>query len=242
MNVKGKVAVITGASSGIGEAVARLLSEKGARVVLAARSFDKLKALGKELPGSFAIKTDMTKEEDIKDLVKKTIEHFGTVDILVNNAGRGYDAFIEEIDLTTFKNLLSLDLEGPLIAIQQVLPFMKKQKSGAIVNVSSGTALMSLPGMGGYSSIKRALAGISMTANEELKNDGISVSVIYPYITDTNFEENTIKSKKVREQAQEDGDWDPKIDPPDLVAQKILEAIETGKPVVYAHDWMGKRI
>lgn len=117
---------------------------------------------------------------------------------------------------------------------------MKKQKGGAIVNISSGTALMALPGMSAYSSLKRALAGISLTANEEFKEHNITVSVIYPYITATNFEKNTIKTKRVQSQNDEEGDWDAKADPPELIAKKVLEAIETGKAELYAHDWMGK--
>ncbi len=240
MNVKDRVAVVTGASSGIGLATAKLLSKNGAKVVLAARSLDKLERLSKELPNSLAVRTDMLDKKQVENLIQQTVKKFGRIDILVNNAGRGYDAFIEEIDLTKFEEILNLDLVGPLIAIQQVLPFMRKQGQGAIVNVSSGTALMALPGMGGYSSIKRALAGLSLTANEEFKGYNISVSVIYPYITATNFEQNTIKTERAKTQIEDEGDWEIKADHPELIAEKVLEAIETGQSEIYAHDWMKK--
>lgn len=237
MNVKDKVVIVTGASSGIGLATAKLLSKKGAKVVLVARSKEKLLKISKGLPNSLVIPTDMTNEKQIKEMVRKTIEHFGQADILINNAGRGYDANIQEIDPEKFRQLFDLDVVGPLVTMQNVIPFLKKQGGGAIVNVSSGTALMALPNMSAYSSLKRALVGISLTAREELKKDNINVSVIYPYITLTNFEKNTIK-ESVQNQ-ENDGEGPPMPgDSPEYVAEKILEAIETGKAEIYAHDWM----
>ncbi len=238
MEVKDKVVIITGASSGIGEATAKLLSKNGARVVLAARNLKKLEDLSKELKESFVVKTDMTKEEEIKNLIQKTEEHFGRVDILINNAGQGYDAPVEKISTQTFKSLFELDLLGPTIAMKEVIPLMKKQGRGSIINISSGTALMALPNMSAYSSLKRAVVGMSLTANEELKEDNIKVSVVYPYITLTDFEKNTIKDG-VREENWENND--PDFQPPDTaeyIAEKILEAIKTGRPEVFAHNWM----
>lgn len=233
MELKGKVAIVTGASSGIGEATARLLATKGARVVLAARNAEKINMLAKELPEAVAIRTDMTVEADVRRLVKETIKQFQTVDILVNNAGQGYDSPIERLDIKTWKKIIDLDLVGPVLAMQEVIPVMRSKGGGAIVNISSGTSLMALPNMGGYSSLKRALVGISLTANEELKVDKITVSVVYPFITLTNFEKNTIKNEERKPWVPDRGDS------PEYVAEKIMEAISTGKPEVFAHDWMG---
>jgi len=242
MNVKDKIAIVTGASSGIGLATARLLSQKGARVILVARSKEKLEKAAKGLLNSLVIQADMTKKEEIRKMIKKSKDHFGRIDILVNNAGQGYDASIEDTDIDIFHKLFELDVVGPLIAIQEVAPIMRKQGGGTIINISSGTALMALPNMSAYSSLKRALAGISLTANEEFKKDKIVVSVVYPYITLTDFEKNTIKAKNIKDfewEEEEESDFQPP-DSAEYVAEKIVEGIEDEEIKVYVHDWMKK--
>lgn len=242
MKIKNKVAIVTGASSGIGEATARLLTKKSAKVALVARSKEKLEKLSKELPGSFVVVCNMADPVSVREMVKKVNSHYKGIDILVNNAGQGYDASIENTNIKTFNNLFNLDLVGPLVAMQEVIPIMKKKRMGAIINISSGTALMALPNMAAYSSLKRALAGISLTAREELKSDKISVSVVYPFITATDFEKNTIKEEKSQWSENEEGDHDiPPADSADFIAEKIVKAIETGDAEIYAHDWMKNR-
>ncbi len=233
MNVKGKVAIVTGASSGIGLATAKLLSQNGAKVVLAARSLDKLEKISKELPDSLVVKADMTDEKQIKAMVAKSIQHFGRVDILVNNAGRGYDSLIEEIETDKLKDLFNLNLVGSVVAMREVIPIMKKQGGGAIINISSGTAQMAIPGIGAYSSTKRALVGISLTAREELAKDNIIVGVIYPYITNTNFYKNKINGEEVPD---EENMYLKEGDSPEVVAQKVLELIESEKAEVFVHE------
>ena len=237
MNVRDRVAIVTGASSGIGLATAKLLTERGAKVALVARSLDKLEALAKDLTGSFAALADMATEEDVKRMVARVLGEYGRVDILVNVAGRGYDAPVEHIDIELLRQIYQLDLVGPLVAMQAVIPVMRKQGGGSIINVSSGTSLMNLPNMSPYSSLKRALNALSLAAREELKDDNIVVSVVYPFMTATDFEENTIKDSHILWEGDDEGDLPP-ADPPEHVAAKILEAIETGVPEVYAHDWM----
>ena len=236
MKIENKIAIVTGASSGIGRALAGLLSEKGARVALVARSKDKLEALSREIPHSLAVPADMTVRADIERAVNKTIDHFGGVDMLVNNAGRGYDAPVESIDIEEYRRTLDLNLIGPVIAMQLVIPVMRKRGGGTIVNVNSGTALMHLPNMSPYSSAKRALAGISLTAREELKMDNIIVSVVYPFITDTDFEKNTVKGAVDDESPEAGQKFTP--DTPEYIARRICEGIEAEEAEIFAHDWM----
>jgi short-subunit dehydrogenase len=237
MDVKDKVAIVTGASSGIGRATAVLLTQRGAKVALVARSVDKLEALSQELPGSFVAAADMSVEGDVTEMVRRVEAHYGRIDILVNCAGRGYDAPAEHVDTDKFRRLFELDVIGPLVAMQSVVPIMREQGGGAIVNVSSGTSLMHLPNMSPYSSLKRALNGLTLAAREELKDDGIVVSVVYPYMTATDFEENTIVDSHVPEW-EGDGEGLRPPDPAEYVAERILEVITSGEAEQFAHDWM----
>jgi short-subunit dehydrogenase len=241
MNVQNRVAIVTGASSGIGLAVSKLLAKRGSKVALVSRSNERLESISKSLPNSFAIAADMTQEGEIRKMVGMTKDHFGRIDILINNAGQGYDAPVEKIDVDTFRHVFELDVVGHLIAMQEVIPVMRSHGGGTIVNISSGTALMYLPKMGAYSSLKRALAAISLTAREELKDDNIVVSVMYPYITLTEFEENTIKDVAESDDGQEGGPPFPP-DTAEYVAEKILEGMENGEAEIFAHDWMKKMI
>lgn len=240
MDIRNKTAIVTGASSGIGLSTAHLLSKMGAKVALVSRSKEKLENLSKEIPSSIAVSADMSKVFEIKRMVNEVTDRFGKIDILVNNAGVGYDALAEKIDVDTFHYIFDLDLVGPLAAMQQVIPLMRRQGGGTIINVSSAVALMTLPNNSPYASIKRALATLTLTAREELKNDNITVSVVYPYITLTNFERNTIRDTPVPESELEPrGPFPP--DTADYAAQKIIEGIESGEAEIFAHDWIKKR-
>lgn len=239
MNPRDKVVIITGSSSGIGLATARLLAKLGARIALVSRSKEKLEKLSRELPNSLVVTADMTKIPEIKKMVEQTEDHFGRIDILINCAGQGYDAPVEKTNIGTFQYIFDLDVVGPLVAMEQVIPIMRKQGGGTIINISSGTALMYLPNNGAYSSLKRALASISLTAREELKNDNIVVSVVYPYMTLTNFEKNTIKDSVPEGGEQGEGPPFPP-DTSEYVAQKILEGIESGEAEIFLHDWMSR--
>jgi len=240
MNIADKVVIVAGASSGIGLATARLLAAHGARVALAARSRDKLNRLATELPDSVAIPTDMRSAEDIRHMVEKVLRHFGRIDVLINCAGRGYDAPLEQIEIDKYRELFELDVVGPLIAMQLVIPTMREQGGGTIVNISSGTSLMYLPNMSAYSSLKRALNSITLTAREELAEDRIVVSVVYPYITLTDFDKNMLGVESGGFE-QSEAEADANLPPPDSaehVAARILKVIETEEPEQFAHDWM----
>jgi short-subunit dehydrogenase len=230
MNIKDKVAIITGASSGIGLATAKLFAKQGAKLVLASRSKDKLEKLAEELGDAIAVQTDMTEIKSIKNMVAQALKHYGGIDILVNNAGRGYDSTVEEIEIDKLQYIFALTMIGPIVAMQQVIPIMRKQSGGAIVNISSGLAKMDIPEMSAYAGMKAALSKITVAAGLELEKDHISVSVIYPYITATNFEKNTLRSGMPAYSEEEEGNGGlPPADPPEKVAKAILKAIESGK-------------
>jgi short-subunit dehydrogenase len=237
--LSGKVAIVTGASSGIGRATAQLLAENGVNVALVSRSFPELERLSEELPGTRAFPADMTKIPQIKRMVKDIRNYFGRIDILVNNAGQGYDAPLEKIELGTFRYIYNLHIIGPVVAMQQVIPGMRKQGGGTIMNISSGTALMHLPGMSPYASSKRALAAISLAARQELARDKIIISVVYPYITRTDFEKNTIRAIPVPEADIEPTGPYP-ADSAEFVAEKIVGGILSGEAEIFSHDWMMK--
>jgi short-subunit dehydrogenase len=146
---------------------------------------------------------------------------------------------VEKIDIGTFRYIYDLNVIGAVVAMQQVIPVMKKHGGGSIINISSGTALMNLPGMSPYSSSKRALAGISLAARQELEKDHIVVSVVYPYITLTEFEKNTIRAVPVPEDKMERTRPYP-ADSAEFVAEKIVAGIISGDAEIFSHDWMAK--
>ena len=223
MNVKDKVAIITGASGGIGLAVAKAFSNKGAKVVLAARSVDKLKKLESEIPNSYAVPTDMRKIDDIKNLVQKTKEKFGRVDILVNNAGQGMSSSVEKINLEDYRDILELNVFGVLEAMQEIIPIMRAQGGGLILNVSSLVSKNYFPNLAAYASTKYALNALSLTAREELKKDNIIVSVFHPKMTATDFGKN-VKGVPYISSAGRPG---MAVDTPEKVAEEIVKLIES---------------
>jgi NADP-dependent 3-hydroxy acid dehydrogenase YdfG len=182
-----KVVIVTGASSGIGAATARLAAKEGATVVLAARRTDRIHALAAELPGAVAVTTDVRDPEQVRALVQATLDRRGRVDVLVNNAGQGLHVPLEEVKLQDLQAISELNVYGPLVAMQAVLPAMRGQGGGAIVNVSSGTSRMVLPGLGAYAATKAALNMLSRVARKEFAADGIVVSLVYPAVTATEF-------------------------------------------------------
>ncbi|MBX4196167.1 SDR family oxidoreductase [Candidatus Pacearchaeota archaeon] len=222
MDVQDKVIIITGASQGIGLATAKHLAQKGAKVVLAARSEDTLKNLEKEIPHSLAVKTDVTKESDIHNLITITLKKFGRIDILINNAGQGIYDSVEKIDLENFKKIMDLNVYSVIKLMQAVIPQMKKQGGGMIINVGSGVTKLHIPGLGGYSATKYALNTLSFIARQELEKDNIIVSVITPGLTATKFGENAIGKRP---------SWAnrpmPEADTAEKVAQRIAELIDS---------------
>lgn len=226
MKIKDSIVIITGASAGIGLATAKELSKKGATVVLAARSAEKLAALEKEIPQSFAVVTDMHKPEDIKELVRRTKEKYGRVDILINNAGQGLLAPVEEINIDDYKAIMDLNVFSVVRAMQEVIPLMREQKGGLILNISSMVSKNYFPELAAYSSTKYALNAISLTARKELEGDHIIVSVFHPKMTATEFGQNS-RGEKYSSFAGRPG---MQVDTAEQVAEQIAAQIETEEP------------
>ena len=224
--LEGMVMLITGASSGIGAATARLVARQGGLPVLSARRADRLEALAQELPGALAVQADVRDPEQVRQLVKTTLEHHGRVDVLVNNAGQGLHLPLEQVSLEDLVAITELNFYAPLVNMQAVLPAMRSQGGGTIVNVSSGTSRMVLPGVGAYAATKSALNMLSAVAREELAPDGIIVSVVYPSITSTEFHD------KLRAGSVPSGAGGLTPHSPEYVAKAIIRALHTGEAEV----------
>jgi short-subunit dehydrogenase len=223
MQIKDKVVIVTGASAGIGLELSRMLAQRGATVVLAARSADKLKQLEREIPGSLAIAADMRKAEDIHNLIDQVQAKFGRIDLLVNNAGQGLRAAIEAIDLDDYRAIMELNVFAVLVAMQKVIPIMRKQGGGMILNVSSLVSKNYFPTLAAYASTKYALNALSLTARQELQKDKIAVSVFHPKMTATEFGHNA-RGEKYSSAAGRPG---MVVDTAAAVAGRIIAQIES---------------
>ena len=221
MELAGRVVIVTGASSGIGAAFARLAGSEGARVVLAARRTGRLEALVAELPDALAVTTDLRVPAQVHALMAAAAERYGGVDVLVNNAGQGLHVPLEQVALDDLQAIVELNLYAPLLAMQAVVPLLRRRGGGAIVNVSSNTTRMVIPGVGAYSATKSALNQLSATARAEFASDGIVVSTVFPSVTATEFHQS-LRAGSFR------GGGHVQAHPPELVAEAIKRAIETG--------------
>ncbi|MBC0855758.1 SDR family oxidoreductase [Pantoea stewartii] len=226
MNIKGAVIMITGASSGIGAATARAAAQSGAQVVLIARRKERISALAQTLGNAIAITCDVTRHDEIANAVQTTLSHFGRVDALINNAGQGLHGAIETIGSEDFMALLDVNLVAPLRMMQAVLPAMRQQGRGSIVNVSSGATLATYPGSAAYTSAKAGLNMLSRVARLELASEGITVSTFYPFVTATEFYQS-VKSGREQASAQEK-EIAAFAHSPEKVAESLLMLLESG--------------
>lgn len=218
----GSVVVVTGASSGMGEATARALHGAGAHPVLAARRTERLEALSAELGDARFFTTDVTRPDDVARLVTGTVEQYGRIDGLVNNAGASLSGDVAEVDLERFRRRLDLNVVAPVALLQAVVPAMRAAGAGTVVNVSSGTTRRVAVGLAPYASTKSALNTLSLAAREELSGDGIDVSLIVPFITATEFGDGMFSGP-----AAPTGDRAPHS--PEFVAAVIVRLLQTGE-------------
>lgn len=185
-----KVVVITGASSGIGEALAFEYASEGARLVLAARNISKLMELGNTLRKSGAdvleVETDVSREEDCKRLIEKAVSKFGSIDILINNAGISMRALFSEMNLDVMRQLMEVNFWGTVYCTKYALPFLLASK-GSVVGVISIAGYIGLPGRSGYSASKYAIRGFLDTLRTENLKTGLHVLVAAPGFTTSNI-------------------------------------------------------
>jgi NADP-dependent 3-hydroxy acid dehydrogenase YdfG len=180
--IEGKVVVITGASSGLGEATARLLAKLGAKLALGARRIDRLHALAKELSlGEGAVlKTDVTQPDQVKRLVDQAVEAHGRIDVMINNAGLMPHSPLERLKLDDWNRMIDVNIRGVLHGIAAALPHMKAQRSGHIINVSSVAGHKVRAGGAVYAATKRAVRVISEGLRQEVKPYNMRTTIISP--------------------------------------------------------------
>lgn len=186
-NIEGKVVVITGASSGLGEAAARALAERGARLTLGARRIDRLRSLAEELQqgSDAAVETDVTDANQVKRLVERAVEAHGRLDVIINNAGIMPQAPLERLRIDEWDRMIDVNIKGVLYGVAAALPQMIRQRSGHFINVSSVAGHKVRGGGVVYSATKHAVRVISEGLRQEVKPHNIRTTIISPGAVDT---------------------------------------------------------
>ena len=229
---RGRVALVTGASSGIGAATARAFAGAGMRVALCARRKDRLEQLAADLIGQGSEATihavDVTDGLAVRAMVDEVAARWGRLDVLVNNAGRGFSATFEQTSAEELRALIELNVVAVLGATQAALPIMRRQGRGHIINISSIVGRRAVPYRAAYSATKFALGALSEALRVELTGTGIAVTLVYPIgTTGTEFHEAEVQ--KVR--------WRPMgpVQSAERVARSILRCVRRPRPEVYPY-------
>lgn len=187
-----QVAIVTGASHGIGRAIAHRLARMGATVVLAARTAPRLEELKREIAGeggrALAVPTDLRRPEQIEQLIQTTLDQLGRIDILVNNAGVGvFGRPLHETSMEDWDAIMDTNLRAVYVAMRAVAPHLIERRTGSIINISSLASHNPVPNGAAYAASKWALNGLSISAAEELRVHGIRVSLVCPGSVETNL-------------------------------------------------------
>lgn len=194
-----KVWFITGCSTGFGRHLAQEALAKGEKVAVTARNISDVKDLTEQYPSTaFAITLDVTKPELVKSAVKEAVEKFGTLDVLVNNAGIGYFGAIEESEEEQVRRMFEINFFGLAAVTNEVLPILRKQRSGHIINISSVGGSVAFPGVGMYNATKFAVTGYSEALAKELQPLGIKVTVIAPSGFRTDWAGRSANDSKIK--------------------------------------------
>lgn len=227
MSFQGKVAVITGASSGIGALMAQMLAARGAIPVLMARSEAKLTEVAAGLQGEHAVvRLDVTDAEQVQAAMGKVLEKYGRIDILINNAGYGvFESFVTA-SLEEIEGMMDVNYMGTVRCTKAVLPYMLEQRSGHIVNIASMAGKIGSAKSTGYSATKHAVLGFTNCLRQELVGTGVGISAVNPGPIDTPF----------FDKADPSGNYVKNVKwfmlRPEVVASKVLDAIEKRIPEV----------
>jgi NADP-dependent 3-hydroxy acid dehydrogenase YdfG len=224
--IKGKVIVITGASSGIGEATALLLAERGAKLVLGARGADRLKSVATRIAdagGEAAhAQTDVKRRADLSNLVTLACERYGKLDVLINNAGIAPTSLLDELRVDDWEEMIDVNIKGVLYGIAAALPVFRKQGFGHFITTASTAGLITKPTMAVYSGTKFAVRAISEGLRQEA-GDKLRVTIISPGFVQTNLADS-MTNPEVK--AQIVGAMDRMAIPPEAIARAIAFAIE----------------
>ena len=198
MKLQGKVAVITGASMGIGEAMAQLFLNEGAKVVLCSRDLARTQAAQERIGGrenALSVACDVSKRDQVDALVQAAVARFGRIDIWINNAGFGLNDTLAALDMAQLRQLFDTNFFGAIECMQAVVPVMRKQGGGAIVNISSVSGHIAMPYMSAYAASKFAMNAAGMAARMELKRHNINVLTVCPGYIATGFANNMMKGR-----------------------------------------------
>jgi len=228
--MKDKVVVITGASSGIGLAMAREFAGRGSKVVMAARSEDKLKKIESELKNkgceAYAVRTDVSNQDNCRNLIEKTIEKYGKLDILINNAGISMRALFANVEIAVLRKLMDVNFWGTVYCAKYALPYLIKSK-GTLVGVSSIAGIQGLPGRTGYSASKFALHGLLETIRVENYKTGLHVMILTAGFTKSEIRKRALnKNGKPQGYTPRDEEQHMK---PEQVAKAMIKALRKKK-------------
>jgi short-subunit dehydrogenase len=220
---KDKHVLITGASGGLGSALAKFLADKGARLAITSRSEKALNQLISELPGNgdaVPITADLSQPNEAEKLAREALSALGHIDVLINNAGVGYFALMEETTAENMRHLFEVNTFAPMALIQALLPQMQTRGSGRIINIVSCAGRVPIPTLGVYGGSKSALAVMTNTMRLEFEPKGIDIINIYPGTVATAFEEHAFREEDRPGLCPHDRCGEPRF----TIAQKILEA------------------